>query len=98
MRQVLGTELSPSARLKVLRDDNRFTCETVPDWARRQVSEGKYPAPQYRTDFEWLANTSFTVNNKGSLSKSMLVCESKDPSWPLGVWLDNPYELKGDRQ
>lgn len=99
MKQVLGTQLPFEAQQEVLRDfSNRFTCERVPNWALAPAPNGKYYAPQYRDDKEWLANTWFTVTDDGKLSQSVLVCESKDASWPKGLWLDRPYRVQGTRQ
>jgi hypothetical protein len=95
MKQVLGTQLSPETRQAVLNKvDDRFTCDRVPSWALEPAPNGKYYAPHYRDDQEWLANTWFTVNDDGKLSKSVVLCESKAASWPIGVWLDNPYEVQ----
>lgn len=99
MKQVLGTQLPFETRQEVLRDfGNRFTCERVPSWALEPAPNGKYYAPQYRDDNEWLAKTWFTVTDEGKLSKSVVVCESKEASWPKGLWLDNPYQVQGARQ
>ena len=64
----------------------RYTMEHIPAWARIiNQGNGKYYAPQYKTDKEWYDNTDFPLNNKG-------YCISKNPSWPLGEWLDKPYQ------
>lgn len=67
---------------------NRYTMEHVPDWAFRP-HQGKFYAPQYRTDREWYENTLFPgeVGHHG-FGKD---CYSSKGSWPLGLWLDRPY-------
>lgn len=68
---------------------NRFTMEHVPEWALRQAPNGRYYAPQYATDSEWFANTSFPPNNP---TGNNVGCLSINHSWPLGQWLDRPFD------
>lgn len=60
---------------------HRFTMEHVPDWAKEQRPDGKYYAPQYKTDYEWYCNTHFFRNE----------CACTNLSWPLGTELDKPF-------
>jgi hypothetical protein len=68
---------------------NRFTMEHVPAWAKKPLDNGKYYAPQYKSDQEWYDNTvfpPFTMNKK--------YCESSNATWPLGQFLSEPFEKK----
>ena len=64
----------------------RFTLEHVPAWALRPLG-GKYYGPQYRTDREWYDASIFPPAVK--------FCQSSNPSYPLGKWLDAPYVILG---
>jgi hypothetical protein len=68
----------------------RYTMEHVPAWARKPCGNGKYYAPQYRTDAEWYDNTVFP--GEGGLEPDEAACFSSGETWPLGQWLDAPYE------
>jgi len=65
---------------------NRFTMDHIPDWSRKPANNGKFYAPQYRTDLEWYANTTFPPH---SFDKKH--AHSSNQSWPVGQWLDAPY-------
>ena len=74
---------------------HRFTMEHVPNWVTCAVGiqdeesgDVKFYAPHYRTDLEWYENTLFPPHNP--LSKSD--CYSSGQTWPLGKWLDKPYQ------
>ena len=67
---------------------HRYTSEHVPEWAKQQLNNGKYPAPQYATDLEWYNNTLF--ENESALA-SKKQCYSTSPSYPLGTYLDKPF-------
>jgi hypothetical protein len=72
---------------------HRYTMEHVPNWAKgNPCPNGKYYAPQYRSDKEWYDNTLFP--GEGHISKRSEHCESSNQSWPLGQWLNYPYEVK----
>ncbi len=71
---------------------HRYTMEHVPAWALNSASSGKYYAPQYRSDREWYDNTEFP--GEGSVEVKSSYCHSSNQSWPLGTWLDQPYEVK----
>lgn len=70
---------------------HRYTMQHVPSWARQPMPNGRYYAPQYRTDAEWLANTEFAVTREGRLAANHRYCQSRNQSWPLGQTLDRPY-------
>ena len=63
----------------------RYTMEHVPNWAKKPCKNGKFYAPQYRTDQEWYDNTVFPPQAK--------YCTQSNESWPLGRWLDTPFSL-----
>lgn len=65
---------------------HRFTMEHVPTWAEHPAPNGKYYAPQYRTDQEWYDNTRYWDNNLQYPD-----CFSTRQTWPLGHWLDQQY-------
>jgi len=73
---------------------NRYTMEHVPSWARQKTQEGKFYAPQYRSDREWYDNTVFPGDIRTDFTappKGASYCESRNQTWPLGMWLDAPY-------
>lgn len=70
---------------------HRFTMEHMPAWARKPADNGKFYAPQYRTDREWYDNFIF-VGQDGTRAGEQ---RSTNESWPLGQWLDAPY-VKGN--
>lgn len=72
---------------------HRYTMGHVPAWAKNRPcdsggTETRYYAPQYRSDQEWFENTLFPPNNPFHKSD----CYSSNPTWPLGKWLDKPFE------
>lgn len=71
---------------------NRFTMEHVPVWASFVTNaDNKFHAPQYRTDLEWYENTEFPPHKDFPRNQS---CRSNNQSWPLGKWLDKPYNSR----
>lgn len=73
---------------------HRFTMEHVPVWARERPCDrggliSKYYAPQHRTDREWYDNTLFP--GEGFVGKREKHCFVIRHSFPLGMWLDQPY-------
>lgn len=65
---------------------HRYTMEHVPNWAKLpNPGNGKWYAPQYRTDLEWYDNTYFHGESDQADKTS---CYSFNKSWPLGQWLD----------
>ena len=70
---------------------HRFTMEHIPQWALQPMPNGRFYAPQYRTDAEWFANTLFPPNNPFARSRRDTHCYSSNQSWPLGKFLTKPY-------
>jgi hypothetical protein len=66
---------------------HRYTMEHVPEWAKRPSPDGKFYAPQYRTDREWFENTLFPLHNPYHSRD----CHSTGQTWPLGQWLLLPF-------
>lgn len=69
---------------------HRYTMEHVPAWARKQAPNGKYYAPQFSTDLEWLNSTLFPPYNP--MGPRIKDCYTTGQTWPLGQWLDEPYQ------
>ncbi len=97
-RMLYGNHLPGSQRQAALSAYvHRYTVEHVPAWSRQAAPNGRHYAPQYRTDSEWLAKTRFPIveDRNGIRLKSGQSrnsdCESSDPSWPYGQWLDRPF-------
>jgi hypothetical protein len=73
---------------------HRFTLEHVPAWAYKPCEgNGRYYAPQYRTDAEWYERTSFPGEN--GVPRREDHCESTGATWPLGQWLNKPCPAFG---
>ena len=68
---------------------HRYTMEHCPRWAIEARFPGKWYAPQYATDREWYENTVFP--GERGLHGNCTHCQSSNPTWPLGQWLDVPY-------
>lgn len=67
---------------------HRYTLEHVPEWARKiNPGNGKYYAPQYRTDAEWYELTTFPGENGHPRNEDH--CLSNGQTWPCGQWLDH---------
>jgi hypothetical protein len=64
---------------------NRFTMDHTPPWAMKPFKDGKWPAPQYRSDLEWYANTIFP--GEAGLHRNSHHCQSSNQTWPLGQTL-----------
>lgn len=79
---------------------HRFTMEHVPSWAcERPCDSGGtatwYYAPQYRTDKEWYDNTAFPGEPEHILgARHNGCCDSRNPSWPIGQQLAQPYRVQ----
>lgn len=87
--QVLGSHMGPHLQSQVKQAFvHRFTGDNVPNWAKKPMPNGTPYPLQFASDAEWLANTYFSVNKDGTLSRRPSYCESK-PTWP-----NNP-ELRG---
>lgn len=68
---------------------HRYTMEHVPAWARVQAPNGKFYAPQFRSDAEWYRNTRF-AGEPGHFGRAH-ECYTTGETWPLGEWLDAPH-------
>lgn len=68
---------------------HRFTMDFVPQWAKRPLNDGRYYAPQYRSDQEWYDSTTFP-GEPGHLGDKRH-CFSGNPTFPLGQWLTKAY-------
>jgi len=67
----------------------RYTMDHVPPWAKQaNPTNGKFYAPQYASDAEWYECTMF-AGEDGLATKRH--CYSQCPSWPVGQWLDTPF-------
>jgi len=99
-----GHQLSPALRLEALAAFvHRYTAEHVPSWSRTPAPNGRHYAPQYQSDSEWLEKTRFPItrsgqgirlksgSNNGNTTRNTIHCESNDPSWSFGQWLDRPF-------
>ena len=72
---------------------HRFTAEHVPAWARRRAPNGRFCAPQYASDREWYDRTVFPGEAAHILGRQHGgACDSRGQTWPLGKWLDAPYQ------
>jgi hypothetical protein len=76
-------------------DGKRYTLEHLPAWSSREVSPGRYFAPQFATDREWYDNTVF--HGEPSHYGSETSYHSLNYSWPLGMALDKPYRIQKPR-
>jgi hypothetical protein len=73
---------------------HRYTMEHIPNWARTPADrdeEGRYYAPQFRSDCEWYENTKF-YGEDGWLGTRRTDCYTTGQTWPLGNWLNEPYK------
>lgn len=66
----------------------RYTMEHVPFWASKPAPDGKFYAPQFRSDQEWYDNTKFPPDRECYGND----CYTSGQTWPLGHWLDAPYK------
>lgn len=89
----LGSAMPESLREEAKRRFvHRFTREHVPAWAATPAPNGKFCAPQYASDEEWLANTRFALARGGAeFDRRCSHCESGGQTWPDGRWLDEPF-------
>jgi antirestriction protein ArdC len=94
-----GHQLAPALRREALTAYvHRYTAEHVPSWSRKPAPNGRHYAPQYQNDSEWLDKTRFPITRsrqgirlKSGSTANTTHCESNDPSWPYGQWLDRPF-------
>lgn len=68
---------------------HRYTMEHKPTWAELPHN-GRYCAPQYRSDQEWYDHTLFP-GERGHPFPGEDSCYSTGATWPMGTWLDKPY-------
>lgn len=68
---------------------HRYTMDHVPAWARAKAHNGKFYAPQYRSDREWYELTKFHGESELADKKH---CYSSGQTWPVGEWLDKPFQ------
>lgn len=78
----------PSFEQACARYPHRYTMEHVPAWARQSAPNGKFYAPQFRSDREWYEATKFHGESDFATRKH---CYTSGQTWPLGQWLDKPY-------
>lgn len=71
---------------------HRYTMEHVPEWAKSAAPNGKFYAPQFRTDREWFDATLFPPDNP--LGPRVKDCYTTGQTFPLGQWLDAPYSRR----
>ena len=93
---VVGSELPHFVQQDALSSFvHRFTGEHIPAWSKEAAPNGRFYAPQYRNDQEWLQHTLFAVNTKKDTvclaHGKDVYCQSNNPTWPWGQWLDNPF-------
>jgi hypothetical protein len=75
---------------------HRFTMEYVPAWSHHPLpprADGteRHYAPQYRTDREWYDKTLFP--GEGHVSRRDRHCYSAGQSFPVGLFLTEPYRM-----
>jgi hypothetical protein len=89
---VTGDKLNHAARRDALACYcHRFTMEHVPQWAMVPRADGTFYAPQFASDAEWLAHTTFRVTQAGRLALNARYCHTAGQTWPMGQTLNNPY-------
>jgi hypothetical protein len=64
---------------------HRYTMEHKPRWANTPLPNGKFYAPQFRSDQEWFDNTEFPTDGRRRY------CHTTNQTWPLGIFLDAPF-------
>lgn len=96
--RVKGTDLSPSdQRAALMRYVHRYTAEHVPTWALKPRATGDYCAPQFRSDVEWLENTTFRTHVVGGRTRLGGECETTGQTWPFGKSLPAPYSARSNQ-
>ena len=71
----------------------RYTMEHKPSWADTQRPDGRYPAPQHRSDASWFMHTGFSWASNGRWYITMYMHE-----YPLGESLAEPYQIATPEQ
>jgi hypothetical protein len=83
----------PSFQIACAQYVHRFTMQHIPQWARKPCEgNGKFYAPAYRTDAEWYNNTKFPGEDGHIGNRNH--CFTTGQTWPLGQWLDKPYQYR----
>lgn len=77
---------------------HRYTMEHVPQWSRQRAPGGKFYAPQYRNDQEWYEHTIFPGERDYPFRGERMGCYTTGQTWPLGLWLDTPYQGPGGQE
>jgi hypothetical protein len=54
---------------------------------------GKFYAPHFRSDQEWYNHTTFP-GEEAHKGRDRDACHTSGQTWPLGQWLDTPYDLR----
>jgi hypothetical protein len=73
---------------------HRYTLEHTPQWAKSPCEgNGRFYAPQYRSDREWYEATRFP--GEAGISRKDDHCQSNGQTWPLGQWLHQPMPAYG---
>jgi hypothetical protein len=80
----------PSFIKAKLQYTQRYTMQHIPQWAKVKCSNGRFYAPQFRSDLEWYENTLFHGESKLAEKDS---CYTRGQTWPMGQWLDSPYTV-----
>lgn len=90
MKQILGTNLLPATKARALAIfSNRYTGQHKPCWARALRPDGTAYPVQFADDADWLAHSTFTVRDDGTLSSTFSHCDS-NPTWPNDPGLRRP--------
>lgn len=78
---------------------HRFTGEHIPEWSRKPMSNGRYYAPNYRTDREWYDATLFPGENAPlAPHHNAKYCYSMRQTFPLGITLAAPYSREMEKK
>ena len=73
---------------------HRYTMGHKPGWAIPMFEgNGKFYAPHFRSDQEWYGHSTFP-GEEAHKGRAWDDCHTTGQTWPLGNWLDTPYDLK----
>ena len=82
MAWIRGSQLSKSLQRDVRgMFVHRFTGDHRPAWSNQEWKDGQTYPLQFADDQDWLENTSFPINEKGTIDKRVDHCFSS-PTWP----------------
>ena len=62
---------------------HRYTLDHIPQWARKAMANGSYPAPQYASDAEWYHLATFPGESGCHGNCKHMI--SGSPTWPSMV-------------